>query len=58
MKHGHQIDAADDKIKGEQITAETISPHIIYLFPTEATKDDLKLNKLLYEKSTVYLSLE
>ena len=58
MRRGHQIDASDDKVKGEQITAETISPHIIQLIPTEATKDDLKLNKLLYEKSTVYLSLE
>jgi hypothetical protein len=58
MRRGHQIDASDDKVKGEQITAETISPHIIQLIPTEATKDDLKMNKLLYEKSTVYLSLE
>jgi hypothetical protein len=57
MRRGHQIDAADDKIKGEKITAETISPHIIRLVPSQVTKDDLKLNKLLYAQSTLYLSL-
>jgi hypothetical protein len=29
MRQGHQIDATDGKIKGEQITAEAISPHNI-----------------------------
>ena len=58
MRRGHQIDASDDKLKGEQITAETISPHIIRLIPSQATKEDFKLNKLLYEENTIYLSLE
>jgi hypothetical protein len=58
MRRGHQIDAADNITKGEQITAESISPHIIKLCPTNITKADLKKENLLYEQNTLYLPLE
>lgn len=58
MRRGHQIDPVDTPNKGEQITAETISPHIIKLSPTNVSKDDLRKENLLYSQNTLYLSLE
>ena len=37
MRRGHQIDPVDTPNKGEQIIAETISPHIIKLSPTNVS---------------------
>ncbi len=39
MIHDHQIDATHKKIKGEQITASSISAHVIKLLPTQVAKD-------------------
>ena len=58
MRRRHQINAADNITKEEQITAKSISPHIIKLCPTNITKADLKKENLLYEQNSLYLPLE
>ncbi len=52
-----QIDSVDTPVKGENITAETICPHIIKLSPMNVSKDDLRKENLLYSQNALYLSL-
>ena len=57
MRRGTQVDAAEknNKVVGEEVTAESISPHIIRLEPYKVSMETLK--HMAYKQAIVHVNL-